>query len=263
MLSENSADSRCGDCGPIIGSTVLEKDWKDRTPPKKQIDLKPLTTISPRAQTSTVYRMETDLSVSGNGLRNEPHHKVKSDTRHSTDSPIELEKAEEINKSNKKVQEAPEATLPSTLVTLEPTELPTTTMSYTTSESKTSTESLPTKAPSTTDPPTTMLPVETTSLKTEPELQTQTVQIQELTRKMLGEEIEKSVENLEKAIQESVNSQNGEGVMNSTVVDQIDRELEQRLEEAAKQLQDSVSLSVLTFPSPFFCPVDESRGKFE
>lgn len=69
-----SETNDCADCGPIIGSTVLEKDWKDKTPKKTDI---PMTTVSP---TSTVYRMETDLSVSGNAIRNEPHVKVKSGT---------------------------------------------------------------------------------------------------------------------------------------------------------------------------------------
>uniref|UniRef100_A0A1I7UBA3 Fibronectin type-III domain-containing protein n=1 Tax=Caenorhabditis tropicalis TaxID=1561998 RepID=A0A1I7UBA3_9PELO len=185
----------CGDCGPIIGSTVLEKDWKDKTPPKKHES-----TVVPRAQTSTVYRMETDLSVSGNGIRNEPHVKVKSGTRHSTDSPINLEKAEEINKKTLEASPEPSTTVPPPTTQTTTTKVVTTTVSTTTPATTTETHS---------------------------------------TRRILSEEIEKSVENLEKAIEESV--KNGNEMMNNRTaeaVDQIDRELEKsevRHHEKAKK----------------------------
>ncbi|CAL2044152.1 unnamed protein product [Caenorhabditis brenneri] len=222
----------CGDCGPIIGSTVLEKDWKDKTPPKKTDTT--ISTASPRAQTSTVYRMETDLSVSSNGIRNEPHVKVKSGTRHSTDSPINLEKAEEINK--KTLGDDSEEEVKTTMI--QKTEKPaTTTPKLIPAEASTKPEKIKTTAPSTSSVPTsTMAPSTTTEESTTTSPHTET------SRRILSEEIEKSVENLEKAIEESV--KNGSEKMNNKTaeaVDQIDRELEKRLEEAAKQLQDSLT----------------------
>ncbi|EGT52891.1 hypothetical protein CAEBREN_10815 [Caenorhabditis brenneri] len=221
----------CGDCGPIIGSTVLEKDWKDKTPPKKTDTT--ISTASPRAQTSTVYRMETDLSVSSNGIRNEPHVKVKSGTRHSTDSPINLEKAEEINK---KTLGDDSEEVKTTMV--QKTERPTTTATkQAPTEAPTKPEEVTTIIPSSSSVPTsTMTPSTTTEESTTTSPHTET------SRRILSEEIEKSVENLEKAIEESV--KNGSEKMNNKTaeaVDQIDRELEKRLEEAAKQLQDSLT----------------------
>ncbi|KAF1752610.1 hypothetical protein GCK72_019165 [Caenorhabditis remanei] len=257
---KTSQTEGCGDCGPIIGSTVLEKDWKDKTPPKKQETT--ISTAPPRAQTSTVYRMETDLSVSGNGIRNEHHVKVKSGTRHSTDSPINLEKAEEINKKtlgeNQNEEQKtvttteiqtpiPKTPLKSTTIprlpfppklfgqaevtsTTSTTESPPTTSSQSTTES----EKTKTSTSSTKSEPEATTPSPTTSESTPSSPQT--------TRRILSEEIEKSVENLEKAIEESV--KNGSEKMNNKTaeaVEQIDRELEKRLEEAAKQLQDSLT----------------------
>ncbi|CAI2354314.1 unnamed protein product [Caenorhabditis sp. 36 PRJEB53466] len=221
---KSSQTTKCGDCGPILGSTIAEKDWKGIGP--KQVEL-PGSTFAPKAPTSTVYRMETDLSVSGNRLP--AHLKVKSGARHSTDLPIELERAEQINKDT-----SGETTL------VEPR---TTTFSPTTeAPASTSTEEFTTTTTTTELATTTTEVVAVTSSETVAEAETPASSKEEMNRKMLSDEIEKSVENLEKVIQESVNSQNGdEDGLNSTVVEQIDRELEQRLEEAAKQLQDSLT----------------------
>uniref|UniRef100_A0A8R1ECR8 Fibronectin type-III domain-containing protein n=1 Tax=Caenorhabditis japonica TaxID=281687 RepID=A0A8R1ECR8_CAEJA len=80
--SQTESTAHCGDCGPILGSTVLEQDWKNKTPTKNVLT----TTIIPFAPTSTVYRMETDLSVLGkpgyseNNNHIQHHVKVKSGT---------------------------------------------------------------------------------------------------------------------------------------------------------------------------------------
>uniref|UniRef100_A0A8R1DHT3 Uncharacterized protein n=1 Tax=Caenorhabditis japonica TaxID=281687 RepID=A0A8R1DHT3_CAEJA len=164
--------------------------------------------------------METDLSVLGkpgyseNNNHIQHHVKVKSGTRHSTDSPIELEKAEEINRA--------------TTTTNEPLLISTSTTTTTPPITTTSSE-----APSTT---TAQKEMTTTSSKV-----TEVKQNFHATP-MINEEIEKSVENLEKAIQETINSEGAESnSLNETAIEQIDRELEMRLEETAKQLQHTLT----------------------
>ncbi|PIC25672.1 hypothetical protein B9Z55_018514 [Caenorhabditis nigoni] len=239
----------CADCGLILGSTVLEKGWMNKTPPRKP-DTTTQITLSPRPQTSTVYRMETDLSVSGNGIRNDPHVKVKSGTRHSTDSPINLEKAEEINKKTVETQEEEETTTtttttPKTQSSISPDKkmpapkpilkvpsLPFPPKLF----GRTSSESPTTTSPNTSEAtkPSNVSQMTTTHKPTPPETQS--------SPRIMSEELEKSVENLEKAIEETL--KNGSGKLNNqtaALVEKIDKELEMRSEEVEKQLQDSLA----------------------
>ncbi|WKY10603.1 hypothetical protein Q1695_002734 [Nippostrongylus brasiliensis] len=86
---------RCGECGKVEGTTVEERGWKDLV--KARDPVQPHKIKSAAAQ--TVFRMETDLVVGGAALARHSgsNISVAQVHTHAAESPIAIERAEEIN----------------------------------------------------------------------------------------------------------------------------------------------------------------------
>ncbi|CAB3397668.1 unnamed protein product [Caenorhabditis bovis] len=239
---QSEAIGRCGECSKILGSTVIEKDWKIKTPPlrnqPKEQDIE---------QNPTVYRMETDLSVAPKRIS------AKSDTRLTPELPLEIEKAEKINLDQNSTK---------TTTTTMSTETETAPQIATSSTNESSTENtfsekLSTDINEAADAQDTTTMKESMNIKTiveeetdereqenqekdekeEEEHEVDKEGILDLERnekeriqKELAEKtIDESIENIEKVL---------EGTTNST--DQFEQ-LEKRLEEAAQKLQETIT----------------------
>ncbi|CAI5450338.1 unnamed protein product [Caenorhabditis angaria] len=114
---------RCGDCSAILGSPVLESDWRTKNP----VSESSFASASAPEKT-TIYRMETDLAV-------KPHAKSTGKNLEKI-SPIDLEKAQKIIAT---VPPTTTSTVPSTTVTQTTTTVPLSTVPSSTVPPTTST----------------------------------------------------------------------------------------------------------------------------